>query len=636
MTHRPSRPALHRLRPAQPRTGLSGWRQACTALLGAASLLLLLPATVAAQAPDGRRTGPTSTAAGADGASVEAVANSALDAQLFYQLLAAELEWRAGRAAVAFEVMLEAARRTKHPELFQRAADMALQARAADRALLAARAWRGVHPEALEPVRLQLQVLAALNRPAEAAEPLRALINRTPAADRPGLIASLPRFFQRSTEARAVATMLETVVPPPGADTAVRVAAWTALGRSWLQAADLGRALELARRAHAAAPEAPGPALLALELMPRSPGAEEVVRSHLQAALPQASMRQAYARALSQMQRNDEALLQIQSVVAQQPDNAPAWLMLGAVLLELKQADAAERALRRYLELAAQPGTRAPAAPQVDEDEEDQAGDAASTMDGATAQAWLMLAQAAELRRDYAAAETYLQRIDNPQRLLEVQSRRARMLARQGRVEEARELIRKAPEREEDDARAKLVAEAQMLRELERHDLAYEVFGRAVARWPRDLDLLYEQAMVAEKTDRLQDMERLLRRVIELDPTHAHAHNALGYSLADRGLRLQEARALIVRALELQPGDPFISDSLGWVEFRLGNQPEALRLLQQAHAARPDAEIAAHLGEVLWVMGRREEALRTWRDGLRRDAGNKVLRETLSRLRVEP
>ena len=124
------------------------------------------------------RPAPTPTAeAAAPGTS----ANSALDAQLFYQLLAAELEWRQGRAAVAFEVVLDAARRTKHPELFQRAVDMALQARAADRGLAAARAWRAAHPEALEPVRLQLQILSALNRPAEAAEPLRFLIARTPA-----------------------------------------------------------------------------------------------------------------------------------------------------------------------------------------------------------------------------------------------------------------------------------------------------------------------------------------------------------------------------------------------------------------------------------------------------------------------
>jgi Flp pilus assembly protein TadD len=141
--------------------------------------------------------------------------------------------------------------------------------------------------------------------------------------------------------------------------------------------------------------------------------------------------------------------------------------------------------------------------------------------------------------------------------------------------------------------------------------------------------------MMAEKLNRLDEMERLLRRVIELKPDNAHAHNALGYSLADRSQRLPEARELIRRALELAPGDPFITDSLGWVEFRLGNLDEALRLLRVAYRARPDPEIGAHLGEVLWAMGQQDEARRVWREVRTRDAANEVLRETLARLKVD-
>jgi Flp pilus assembly protein TadD len=141
--------------------------------------------------------------------------------------------------------------------------------------------------------------------------------------------------------------------------------------------------------------------------------------------------------------------------------------------------------------------------------------------------------------------------------------------------------------------------------------------------------------MVAEKLDRLDDMERLLRRVIDIKPDNAHAHNALGYSLADRNLRLPEARQLVKRALELSPGDPFITDSLGWIEYRLGTGDEAVRLLRQAYTARPDTEIGAHLGEVLWSLGQRDEARRVWRESKGRDASNDVLRETLARLRVD-
>ena len=141
--------------------------------------------------------------------------------------------------------------------------------------------------------------------------------------------------------------------------------------------------------------------------------------------------------------------------------------------------------------------------------------------------------------------------------------------------------------------------------------------------------------MVAEKLGRYDQMETLLRQVMALKPDHQYAHNALGYSLADRNLRLKEAKTLIQRALELAPGDPLITDSLGWVEFRLGNQDEAARLLRWAFRARPDAEIGAHLGEVLWAQGQREEARRIWRQAKTRDASNEVLRETLVRLKVD-
>ena len=216
-----------------------------------------------------------------------------------------------------------------------------------------------------------------------------------------------------------------------------------------------------------------------------------------------------------------------------------------------------------------------------------------------------------------------------------MQTRRATLLARQGKVAEARDLVRRAPEREPGDARAKLMAEAGVLREVKRWREAFDLLGSAAQRFPDDTDLIYEQAMVAEKMNRLDEMERLLRRVIELKPDNAHAHNALGYSLADRQVRLPEARDLIRRALELSPGDPFITDSLGWVEYRLGNREEALRLLRQAYASRPDAEIGAHLGEVLWAMGQRDEARRVLREAKARDAGNDVLKEMLARLKVD-
>jgi tetratricopeptide (TPR) repeat protein len=338
-----------------------------------------------------------------------------------------------------------------------------------------------------------------------------------------------------------------------------------------------------------------------------------------------------YARVLSTSQRFADAVAQLEAVTANQPKLAPPWLTLGSLHLELRQPKQATAALERYVQLV--PGTTdAAAEAHVSVDDDDAV---VATPDRGLTQAWLMLAQAADQRGDAVAANAWLDKIDNPQRALEVQTRRAMLLARQGKLREARLLVQQVPERRPEDARAKLLAESQVLREVKRWNDAHAVLLAASERFPRDADLLYEQAMMAEKMLRIDEMERVLRMVIEIKPDHHHAYNALGYSLADRSQRLPEAQTLIKKALELSPGDPFITDSLGWVEFRLGNRDEALRLLRMAYASRPDPEIAAHLGEVLWTTGARDEARRIWREGRERDATNEVLHETLARLQVK-
>jgi tetratricopeptide (TPR) repeat protein len=138
--------------------------------------------------------------------------------------------------------------------------------------------------------------------------------------------------------------------------------------------------------------------------------------------------------------------------------------------------------------------------------------------------------------------------------------------------------------------------------------------------------------MLAEKLGRAEEMERLLRRLIAAKPDYHHAYNALGFSLAERNVRLDEARQLITKALEFAPDDPFIVDSLGWVEFRSGRFDEALRLLQTAFQKRPDAEIAAHMGEVLWTLGQRDKALAVWKKAAEINPDNETLLETTRRL----
>ena len=387
-----------------------------------------------------------------------------------------------------------------------------------------------------------------------------------------------------------------------------------------LAAGDLAGALQAAENAQALDAIDQGPSLLALELMdPTLPRAEALVQTYLQGnpkALPE--IRMAYARALLDAQRYAEASAQLQLVTRDQPDYPEGWLVLGSLQLQDNRLVLAESSLLRYVALV-QP---------------DPALEPAQASRGLS-QAYLALAQLAEKRKNFAAAESWLAKIPNAQELVQAQTRRASMLAKQGKLAQARQLIQQLPERNPEDARVKLLAEINLLREQKEYQSAYQLQAQATAKFPDEPELLYDQAMLAEKLGNLPEMESLLRQLMQRKPDYHHAYNALGYSLAERNERLPEAKELIQKALSFAPADPFIQDSLGWVEFRLGNKAQALQIFAAAYKAKPDAEIAAHFGEVLWSVGQRDKAIAVWKEGTLISSDNETLLETLRRLRVK-
>jgi tetratricopeptide (TPR) repeat protein len=175
-------------------------------------------------------------------------------------------------------------------------------------------------------------------------------------------------------------------------------------------------------------------------------------------------------------------------------------------------------------------------------------------------------------------------------------------------------------------------AEAQLLRDANAYKDAFDLLGQALQKMPDYPDLLYDHAMAAEKVNRVDVLESNLRKLIQIKPDHAHAYNALGYTLADRNERLPEARDLIEKALKLSPDDAFIMDSMGWVLFRMGRNGEALDYLQRAYILRPDGDIAAHLGEVLWADGKQDQARKVWTDALKDNTQNEALQNTIKRI----
>lgn len=548
----------------------------------------------------------------------EAPTVSSLDGELFYQLLVGEITVQEGEPGAGYALLLDAARKTNDDQLFQRATEIALQSRSGDAALQAAQAWKQAKPNARDPNRYVLQILIALNRVAETLEPLKKGVELAPLADRSLAIAAIPTAYARVSDKKLASSTVEQALDTYLRNPATAGSAWTTVGRMRLAAGDADGAMDAATKGQAADGRYEGPLLLALELMdPKRPQAEALIRKHLEdqpKALPE--IRMGYARGLLDAQRYAEAATQLQTVIRDKPDFAPAWLVLGALQLQDNLLTPAQTSLERYVALAQQPGAQ----------EEPGRG---------LTQAYLQLAQIAEKRGDFPAAEGWIEKISNVEDMMLAQTRRASILASQGKLAEGRELIRSLPERGAGDARLKLMAEVGLLRDLKQYQPAYDLLAEAAPNFSDDADLLYDQATMAEKTGQLAEMERLLKRVISIKPDSQNAYNALGYSLADRNIRLPEARDLIRKALEYAPNDPFIQDSLGWVEFRMGNQAEALKILAAAFKARPDSEIAAHYGEVLWSAGQRDRSLGIFREGHLLNPENETLQATLKRLQVK-
>jgi len=506
------------------------------------------------------------------------VENSAMTGELLYEILLGEMNLRQGEAAAGFALLLDAARKSNDVALFDRAVEIALQARSGDGALMAARAWSQAWPNDRKANNQVLQILLAVNQVAESLEPLKKDIALAPEAQRDNAINLIPRHYARVTDKkRATAVVQQALEPYLAKNNSTSAMAWTSLGRMRLASADLAGAIDAVKKGQAADGKAQGPLLLAMELMGKKlPEAEPLVQLGL-GKQNGTEMAMSYVRVLIELERYKEATEQLQAITRKDAKLADAWLVLGSLQFEQGQDQEAEASLARYVSLATQTPTNT-----------------------------------------------------STRGLNQAQTRRAALLARQGKISQARELIQQIPATTADEQRSRVLAEVQLLREHRQWQAAFEFLA---ANSGGDIDLVYEQAMLAEKLNQLEVMEKILRQVIAQNPSYYNAYNALGFSLADRNMRLPEAKQLIIKALTFAPNDPFITDSLGWVEFRLGNLDAALSHLQKAYKDRADAEIAAHLGEVLWVMKRQDEAIQVWREGLKLAPTNETLQETLQRLK---
>jgi len=522
-----------------------------------------------------------------------------LSQAILFKLLLAEIALQRGQNNVAVQSYLELARETRDPRIAQRATEVAWNSRFLGVALETAGIWLAADPESTQARQVLATLLVSQSRLAEA-EPY---LEKSLAADKENLghnFLQLNTLLGRHPDKAAVLALTQNLAKPyptlPEAHYSIAQAAVGA-GRSELALAEIRSALKYR-------PDWEQAALFQGQLLQRTSNADALAyyQGYLR-SYPQAmDVRLNYARLLVTDKKYTEARNEFQALLKEFPNNPDVSMAVGLLSLQLNDYDTAETQLQHALET--------------------------NYKDPDTVRFYL--GQANEERKNFDEALRWYGSVSGGDQYVPARARYASILAKQGRLPEARKYLEAAGRNGQERVQF-TQAEAQLLRDANEFREAFDLLGQALEKDPDSPELLYDHAMAAEKIDRIDVLESNLRKVIELKPDYAHAYNALGYTLADRNTRLPEAYTLIEHALKLAPEDPFIIDSMGWVLYRMGQNDASITFLKHALELRPDAEIAAHLGEVLWAAGKHDEARKVWTSALKDNPANEVLLATVKK-----
>ncbi len=520
--------------------------------------------------------------------------------EAIYQALVAEMAAQRGYYDVAAEYYQRLARTTNDPKIAERATRIAVFTRDDKRALESAKVWLEQDPGNLEARLLIAAVLIKQGKIDAAVEHLETVVAEQATTPDHGfgmvatLLANLP------DNKPALATM-EKLVSKHKDDPFAQL--------NYSQLALRAEALDKSRSAVEAAlrlkPEWPNALVLKARILQLSGDTAQSLQI-LDAVIKQQPndipLRLAYARALISANRHADALTQFEALLKQAPDNAD--VLLGAALLsiDLKNMDKAEGYLTQLNKQPKRSG-----------------------------EAGFYLGVVAEEKKDYDAAKQWYAAVPPGENYLSAQIRIAEVMARQGDIEGARDHLRGLGFADPSQKLRIYLAEGNILYQAGQYAPAMELYDAALTEIPDNPELLYSRALTAEKLDRLDILERDLTSIIKREPNNAPVLNTLGYTLADRTNRYQEALGYIKRALELRPQDFAIMDSMGWVQHKLGNNEEAIKWLRKSFEQGQDPEVAAHLGEVLWVAGDQQGAKDVWQRAAKTAPDHKVLLETMRR-----
>lgn len=526
--------------------------------------------------------------------------NVALDERMLYEFLLGDIALQRGRPELAAQAYWDLAKTTRDPRVARRAAQLAFETRQMDKSLEAFTLWQEVEPSAP----LANQMLVSLLLSGGKLQEARPHVERWLAAEPKNVghvFMQIYSLLMRATnKAGAMEWMVEVARPYPKVAEAhwavAQVAA--AANNKILALAEIHQAVQLR-------PEWNMPVVFEAQLLlPDEPKkALELLQRFLKANSASKEVRLFYARALLEQKLYAESRVQFQQLLAANQESTELAFAIALLSLQMGELDRAEKELQETL--------------------------ARGKKDADTVHYYL--AQLNEAKKDNAAALVQYRQVLEGEYVYAARLREAYLLHKAEKLNEALTVLKSAPAASNQQRVTVVLIEAQMLREAKQFDASYRVLAEALEKLPNHPQLLFEAAMAADKLGKFELFEQLLRKLLQVVPDHAQANNALGYSLLERNVRLEEGMQLVEKAYQLAPDDAAITDSVGWGYYRLGKLDKSAEFLRRAFAVTPDPEIAAHLGEVLWMQGSKDEAVKIWQDTLKAHPDSETLRALIKK-----
>ncbi|MEI7841596.1 MAG: tetratricopeptide repeat protein [Gallionellaceae bacterium] len=526
--------------------------------------------------------------------------NVALDERMLYEFLLGDIALQRGRPELAIQAYADLAKTTRDPRVARRAAQLAFESRQMDKAIDAFALWQELEPTATLPNQMLVSLLLSGGKISDATPYVHRWLAKESKNVGPVFVQIHALLARAPSKAAAFDWLSKLAEPYPSVAEAHWVVAQFAqdAGKKELAIAEARRAVELR-------PEWDAALILEAQLL-MSTNAKlglEKLQTYLQIYPANHEVRLFYARALLEQKFYVESRTQFQQVLETNRGNVELAFAVALLSLQMGELDRAEKEFESIL--------------------------VQGKKDAGIIHFYL--GQLKETRKDDVAALAEYQQVLQGEYVFAARLREAYLLGKAAKIKEARAVLKAAPVTNNRQRVTVTIVEAQLLREAKQYETSYQVLMSALDTLPNDPQLLFEVAITADKLGKVDSFEQNLRKLLQLAPDHAQAYNALGYSLLDRNVRVEEGMRLVEKAYQLEPNDAAITDSVGWGYYRLGKMEKSAALLRKAFALNSDPEIAGHLGEVLWVQGNKDEAMKVWQDTLKDHPDSESLRTLIKK-----